>query len=153
MTGCKFEKVACNTAGDEKEVILLLVDFHLINLEEVKEGKALLRPGFAMLILNVKLENLPIAIKCGVTIIELKGAWLGLIEPLNAKKAITLTEDVTEVALTAKPVTCDKENETVCQALVEKEPLLANVGIGFKAAIKKTTPLRLAISPMVLWND
>ena len=48
FAGCKLEKVACNTAGDEKEVLLLLlVDVHLINFEEVKAKETILRPGFA----------------------------------------------------------------------------------------------------------
>ena len=54
FAGCKIGEAACNTVGDEKEIILLLVDLHLINLEEVKGKETLLRPGFA--VLNLKRE-------------------------------------------------------------------------------------------------
>ena len=85
--------------------------------------------------------------------IEVKGAAKGLVEPLNAKKEITLKEDVTDADLTVKPIVCDKENETVCQELLKNEPLLANFGEGFVAATEKTTPFLVTVSPMVLWDD
>ena len=154
FTGCKLEKVACNTLGDEKEIILLLIDFHLINLEELKGTEKILRPGFAVLILNAKLEFAVIILKCGVTTIEVKGAAKGLVEPLNAKKEITLKENVTDADLTIKPIVCDKENEKVCQELLEKEQLLANLGEGgFKPATEKTTQFLVTVSPDVLWDD
>ena len=148
FTGCKVENIACNTAGDEKEVLLLLVDVHLINLEE----KAALHDGFAFLILNAKLELGVVVMKCGVTTIEVRGTIMGLVEPL-AEKKITLVKDVTEADLTAKPIVCDKENETVCQELLEKDPLQADVSSGFMAATVTTTAFPATVSPMVLWDD
>ena len=91
--------------------------------------------------------------KCGVTAIELRGTIIGLVEPLNANKEITLKEDVTDADLTAKPIVCDKENEKVCQELLEKDPLQANVGAGFVAATETTTAFLVTLSPMVLWDD
>ena len=148
FNGCKLEKLGCNTAGDEKEIILLLVDLHLINLEE----KAVLREGFAVLILNAKLELGVIILKCGVTTIEVRGTSMGLVEPL-AEKKVTLVKDVTEADLTAKSIVCDKENEKVCQELLEKDPLQANVGEGFALATEITTAFPVTVSPMVLWDD
>ena len=153
LAGCKLEAVACNTAGDEKEVLLLLVDVHLINLEEVTGKGTILRPGFAYLILNAKLELGAVVIKCGVTTIEVRGTIIGLVEPLNAKKEITLKEDVTDADLAAKPIVCDKENEKVCQELLKTDPLEANVGEKFTPATETTTAFLVTLSPMVLWDD
>ena len=153
FAGCKLLEVACNSVGDEKEIILVLADLHLINLEEKKGTETILRPGFAVLILNAKLELGVLVIKCGAITIEVRGAAKGLVEPLNAKKEITLKEDVTDADLTVKPIVCDKENEKVCQELLEKDPLQANLGAGFVAATQTTNAFLVTVSPMVLWDD
>ena len=153
FAGCKLgTELACNSAGDEKEIILVLVDLHLINLEEVKAKETILRPGFALLILNAKKELGVLVLECGIKI-EVRGTAMGIVEPLNAKKEITLKEDVTDADLTATKVTCDKTEEKVCQALLEKDPLQANIGAGFVAATETTTPFLVTVSPMVLWDD
>ena len=153
FAGCKLLEVACNSVGDEKEIILVLADLHLINLEEKKGTETILRPGFAVLILNAKLELGILELKCGVTTIEVRGTSMGTVEPLNAKKEITLKEDVTDADLTATKVICDKTEEKVCQELLEKDPLQGNLGAGWVTATEATTPFLVTVSPMVIWDD
>jgi hypothetical protein len=62
-------KIACNTAGDPKETILVKYDIHLINVLKEKE----LEPGIAFTFL----ENLKIT--CGIIKAEMKGSMLGLV--------------------------------------------------------------------------
>jgi len=155
FTGCKFGGLlSCssqNSKGekDPKEVVLLLVDTHLINLEG--EQKELLA-GIAWLILNELLEVRPIKINCGGAIIELQGALLGLLVPLVNNK-VTLVEDVTDIDLEFKKVKCDEANETVCQKLLKEEPCLFNGCGGFVACAFTTSLFLVTVNKMVLVDD
>jgi hypothetical protein len=149
---CKSEGVACNSEGDGKELILVLVDIHLVNLLDKAGGK--LDPGFIALVLSPELTAAGVLILCGLLHITVKGATGGLIEPLNAKNEITLTEEVEKFGLIARPsVVCDKENEKVCEELLAGAPLLANFGAGFVAATEETELYTMTIKPDVLWDD
>jgi len=137
---CKEGKLACSTSGDPKEVILVLVDPIFVNLLESTK----LQPGVALLVLNAKLENLPISITCGVGIVQVKGAVFGL---------LTLGADVGGGDIEAATLTfpnalpCDS-NDTLCKELLEKQPFQANFNGAFEAA-KQTATAALKITPMV----
>jgi hypothetical protein len=152
ISECTSAGVKCNTEGDTAGVLLVLALAHLINLLDKAGGK--LVPGFAWVILNEKLEAKPMLVLCGLVHIQIRGAMLGLVEPLNAKKEATLTEEVKEAGFEAKAsVVCDKENEKVCEELQTKQPLEANFGAGFVAATITTQLSTLTFHQDVLWDD
>lgn len=145
---------SCKTGTDPAGVILVLTLVHLINLLDKEKGN--LVPGFAALVLNEKLENKPLLIECtSFGKIEVRGTALGIVEPLNAKKEITLTEEVEKVGVEAKEkVVCDKENEKVCEELLKNSPLEANfLGTEFLSATEVTQLETLTVKPDVLWDD
>jgi hypothetical protein len=155
FTGCKLGGiVSCssqNAAGekDPKEVILFLVDTHLINLEGEKKE---LLAGIAWLILNPLLEVRPIKINCSGAILELQGAFKGLLVPLFEKK-VTLEKDVTDIDLEFKKIKCDLTNEEICQKLLKEEPCLINGGNGFVACSFTTNLFLVTTNKMVLVDD
>lgn len=155
FTGCKFGGIFnCSSENSKGEkdplnVVLLLVDTHLINLEGEKKE---LLAGIAWLILNELLEVRPIKINCGGAKIELQGALLGLLVPL-ANNKVTLVEDVTDIDLEFKKVKCDETNETFCQKLLKEEPCLINGGAGFVACTFTTSLFLVTTNKMVLVDD
>jgi hypothetical protein len=147
---CEAAGIKCNSEEDGAGVILLRVLTHLINMLDKAAGK--LVAGVAFLVLDSKLAA-NLLILCGVLHITVRGVSFGLIDPLNAKKEITLTEKVKHFTVTAlKEHVCDKENETVCDELGAK-PLEANFGAGFVAATEVTEAYLMLITPEVLWDD
>ena len=140
FSGCKEGKLGCITAGDGKEIILVLVDAHFVAL---LEGTKLV-PGIALLVLNAKLENLPLLITCGVGPIEVKGAVYG---------KLTLGADVGGGDIEAATLTfpnslpCDS-SDTVCKTILTNEPFLSNFAGKFGGAEEKATAT-LKITPMV----
>jgi hypothetical protein len=150
---CKSGAANCSTAGDAAGVILVLVLVHLVNLLD-KEGGTLV-PGFAALVLSPALNAEGVKITCGLVLTALvKGAAKGLVEPLNAKNEITLTEEVEKVGFIAREkVVCDPTEETVCQKLLKEEPLVADLGAGPLAATEVTELETLTLKPAVLWDD
>jgi len=140
LSGCKQGKLKCNTAGDAAEVVLALVDALAVSLLESTK----LVPGIALLILNAKLENLPLSITCGVGIVEVKGAGFG---------KLTLGADVgggdIEAATLTSPnaLACDS-SDTLCKELLEKQPFLSNFSGTFGAS-EMTATAALKVKPMV----
>jgi len=140
FSGCKEGKLACNTEGDLKEVILVLVDAHFVSLLKGTE----LVPGIALLVLNPKLEDLAITIKCGVGNILVKGAVFG-----SLKLGADVGGGDIEAATLTFPNTlpCDT-TDTLCKELLEKFQFLANFTGTFEAA-EQTATAALKITPMV----
>ena len=152
FSGCKSGATACNSETDEKEVILMLIDMHLVNLLDKEGGKLI--PGFFWLVLSLELAATGVLILCGILHFTLRGAMPGVAEPLNAKNVITLTEEVEKVGLLAKPnIVCDKENEKVCDEIKTKEPFECNFGAGFAPCTMETQLITLKVKPDVLWDD
>jgi hypothetical protein len=151
-TECKSGANECKTPGDVAGTLLLLMDMHLVNLLDKEAGK--LVPGFFWLILNSALETRPVLVECGLLKIEVQGAPPGLIEPLNKKGEITLSEEVMDYDMQAKEkVVCDKENEKLCEELKEKHPFLMNFGAGFVASVMTSELLKRELNVDVLWDD
>lgn len=140
FSGCKEGKLACNTAGDGKEVILALVDAHFVALLESTK----LVPGIALLVLNAKLENLELSITCGVGIDLVKGAVFGKLT-LGADVGGGDIETATLTFPTSLP--CDSLDE-LCKKIAETEPFLSNFAGKYGAAEEKATA-ELNVKPMV----
>lgn len=129
LSSCKLTKgeakIACNTEGDAKEVILFPGSFNLYNALDTAT-KTVLEPGTTITISGV------LRFKCGaVATVEVKGTALGLI------REASLTADVTKFDfhfLIHITITCDKEN-VVCKKAQEKaNELLANFTGSFEKA-------------------
>jgi hypothetical protein len=118
LTGVKSEKVGCNTEGDAKETVLVLLDLQLA--AELNKAETALEPLLLVKILNAKLEAVAIKVKCGVLSLEWKGTVGCLVAP--GLKDVATTETV-EVACKVNGTTHDPETgkcELLCEWL-EKE--------------------------------
>jgi hypothetical protein len=152
---CKSSGLACNSEGDAKEVILTLVDAHFVAF---LEGEKLV-PGAIFLVLNAKLESLPLAILCGgLVTINVKGvATAKAVQLSEALKP--MTEEELKKETETKPFTieavpglkCDTSDK-LCKELLEPNPLLADSGEGFKEATEKTEAQKMAFDLDVLWD-
>jgi hypothetical protein len=142
---CKSGGVACSSEGDAKEIILVLVDAHLVNLLDKAGGK--LVPGAFALVLSPELTATGLLILCGVVHLTIRGAFPLLV------KVTSLTEKVSAFSLEAMSVICDTENEKVCTEILEKEPFQANFGAGFVAATEVTEAYPMKLTTAVLWDD
>lgn len=146
LKGCKSGKLACNTEGDAKEVILILLAQHFVDWK----GTAL-DAGFELVVLNAKHEEAPISIKCGVGIVELKGSAGADLQ------VASLTADITSA--TAKlpiggPLFCDPEgaNTKLCKEILETKPFEANFSGKFEKA-EAIAESSLEFSKMVEVDD
>jgi hypothetical protein len=115
-------------AKDNEGVILVLADFHFVDL---LNGASLV-PGVEVIILDVNTKAVGIVkIKCGIGNIEVKGVVKGLV------LVASLTTDVKEFKVdfpTALP--CDT-NDTLCKSL--ESPFESNIGGKFEAATQEVT--------------
>jgi hypothetical protein len=155
LSECQSGGLACNTEKDASGVLLILVDAHFVAF---LEGKLLI-PGLILLILNAKLEALPLAVLCGgVLTTNIKGAMTAKVVQLS--EALTeMTAAELEKGTETKPFTvelvpglkCD-ESDKLCKELLEPNPLLADSGEGFKPATEKTQAQKMAFDLDVLWD-
>jgi hypothetical protein len=152
---CSSSGLACSTEKDEKGVILTLVDAHFVAF---LEGK-LLVPGVIFLVLNAKLESLPLAILCGgLVTINVKGVATAKavqlsekLEPMTAAELEKGTETKPFTIQAVPGLKCD-ESDKLCKELLEPNPLLADSGEGFKAATETTEAQKMAFDLDVLWD-
>jgi hypothetical protein len=119
LAGCKelkgTTKVACNTEGGAKEVVVLEGAFTMFNA--LNAAKTQLEPGIG--------ATLPktLTVKCGaVANIDFKGTLLGLVTQ------VSLTADITSGSLSFvnAGVTCDSEDSFCKKAQESANELLAN---------------------------
>jgi hypothetical protein len=137
----------CNTEKDEAGIILLLGDAHFVAF---LEGSQLI-PGLIFLILNSKLESLPVAILCGgIVLVEVKG--------VATARTVQLSESLKEVGLeNSKRFTvqftsglkCD-DSDKLCKELLEPNPLLVSIGEGFANATITSQAQKLTFNLDVL---
>jgi len=132
LSGCKEGKVSCNSEengkADSKENVLVLADLHFVDLLVVQGAEdAKLEPGVMYVLLNNHEEN-PIALKCGVAVVEFRGTIGGLLE------VISLTADLTSGTLVLPTaLKCDKNDEG-CKNVLEAKPFEVSFSGKFEAA-------------------
>jgi hypothetical protein len=145
---CKFAGTQCNTPGDAEGVILVLVDFHFINVLKEKE----LEPGLGILILEKAGTIGSVKIECaaGTTILEVKGFATGLLLETNSLKGDTTTATADFFKAGEK---CDT-SDTLCEKLVKEFPFLAKLKKAFEKAEEETEkPVPIELSEMALVDD
>jgi hypothetical protein len=151
ITGLKMikgtTKVACNSEGDEKEVVLLPKNTRFTQFNALEASKKL-SPGIGLTIAQF-------TIKCGaVANVVIKGTALGTVV------AALAPPDITEAELKFagnKVITCDpEESETLQKFCKEKKEaaneLLANFTGVFETANLETTP-KVTFNKMMLLDD
>jgi hypothetical protein len=151
FTGCKFTKgttkVACNSEGDEKEVVLLPKNTPFTQFNGLEASKKL-SPGIGVTVAEF-------TIKCGaVANLIVKGTALGTVV------AALAPTDITEAELKFagnKVITCDpEESDTLQKFCKEKKEaaneLLVNATGVFETANLETAP-KVVVNKMMLLDD
>jgi hypothetical protein len=147
---CKNGSLSCSSGeeGGKKDTngeILILIDLHLVNLEEL--GTKILHAGVAFIILNLKHEVGEIVITCGVAKVLVKGAVLG---DLKASLTADVTSGTVALPIGSK-LNCDEPDE-LCKKIVKELPFLANFKGTFEAATE-TAESSIETGKMVLIDD
>jgi hypothetical protein len=122
FTGCQAEHLSVNSEGDEKEVILAHLEIH----------DCLIKKGDLGLLLKI----LPVRVLVLIldSIVELSGAFIALILPLEAKDKKHFELNIKQTGGIQEIEKCEGGERQTLKAKFNTEPA-QNVGVGFSAPL------------------
>jgi hypothetical protein len=147
---CKNGSLSCSSGEaegkkDTNGEILILLDIHFVDLEEV--GTKILHAGIAFIILNTKHEVGEIVLTCGVAKVLVKGAVLA-----NLKASLTADATSGAAAVPVEEKLICHEKDELCKKIVKELPFLFNFKGTFEAATVEAES-SIETGKMVLIDD